>query len=315
MNILNIARDVFDLEAREIKSISNLLDSNFERAVKDIFESKGKVIVTGMGKSGIIGKKIAATLASTGTPSFFLHSGEAYHGDLGMIEREDIVLLISNSGETDEVLKLIPFLKERGNRTISITGRDSSTLSTNTDYHLNVKVEKEACPLQLAPTSSTTATLVMGDALAVTLMKLRDFRERDFATFHPGGNLGRRLLTRVETVMKSENLPICKRETSIKEVIHNISRGKVGLTVVLNGKKIEGIVTDGDIRRAMEQNEDRFFSLKAEDIMTLQPKTISMSEKLEKANELMNQHKINSLLVVNEHSNLVGTIQMYDLGV
>ena len=314
MNIKNIAKEVFSIEAKAILNLSNLLTDDFEKVVQDILVCKGKFIISGMGKSGIIGKKIAATMASTGTPSFFLHPGEAYHGDLGMIEKDDMVLLISNSGETDEVLKLIPFLKAQGNITVAMSGNSDSTLAKNTTYHLNVSVEKEACPLQLAPTSSTTATLVMGDALAVALMKLRDFQEKDFAQFHPGGSLGRRLLTHVEDVMTKENLPIVKKESSMKELIQVISTARLGLAVVLEGKRIVGIVTDGDIRRAMESLEEQFFRLKTEEIMSIDPKTIDRKEKLMMAQKLMTDAKVNSLLVV-ENNHLVGVVQIYDLGI
>jgi arabinose-5-phosphate isomerase len=313
MNIINIAKEVFKIESKEIANLSNLLTEDFESAVNAIYNSKGKFIICGMGKSGLIGKKIAATLASTGTPSFFLHPGEAYHGDLGMIEKQDVVLLISNSGETDEVLKVIPFLKSQENITISMSGNSSSTLAKNTTYHLNIAVQKEACPLQLAPTSSTTATLVMGDALAVALMKLRDFKDKDFAQFHPGGSLGRRLLTTIESVMKKENLPVCSEDTSIKDVVHIITNGKCGLVVVMENKTIKGIITDGDIRRAMEYNEEKFFSLKAKNLMSCNPKTISKNEKLTAASELMNNSKVNSLLVVDGDNILAGIVQMYDL--
>jgi len=314
VNIKNIAKEVFSIEAKAILNLSNLLTDDFEKVVQDILVCKGKLIISGMGKSGIIGKKIAATMASTGTPSFFLHPGEAYHGDLGMIEKDDMVLLISNSGETDEVLKLIPFLKAQGNITVAMSGNSDSTLAKNTTYHLNVSVEKEACPLQLAPTSSTTATLVMGDALAVALMKLRDFQEKDFAQFHPGGSLGRRLLTHVEDVMTKENLPIVKKESSMKELIQVISTARLGLAVVLEGKRIVGIVTDGDIRRAMESLEEQFFRLKTEEIMSIDPKTIDRKEKLMMAQKLMTDAKVNSLLVV-ENNHLVGVVQIYDLGI
>lgn len=314
MKIIDVAKEVFEIESREIANLSNLLTNDFEKAVKSVFNSKGKFIISGMGKSGLIGKKIAATLASTGTPSFFLHPGEAYHGDLGMIEKEDIVLLISNSGETDEVLKIIPFLKLQGNITISMSGNPQSTLAKNTNYHLNIAVQTEACPLQLAPTSSTTATLVMGDALAVALMKLRDFKDKDFAQFHPGGSLGRRLLTTVENVMKKEHLPTCSETTSIKDVIHTITDGKCGLVVVMEKSTIKGIITDGDMRRAMEYNEEKFFSLKALDLMSSNPKMINKNEKLTIASELMNSSKVNSLLVVDDTGTLVGIVQMYDLG-
>ena len=315
MDIKKLAQEVFEIESKEIANLSKRLTDDFEKAINAILQSSGKLIVSGMGKSGIIGKKIAATLASTGTPSFFLHPGEAYHGDLGMIEENDIVLLISNSGETDEVLKLIPFLKHQKNCTISMSGNDDSTLAKNTNYHLNIAVDKEACPLFLAPTSSTTATLVMGDALAVTLMKLRDFKEENFAKFHPGGSLGRRLLTTVGDVMKKKNLPIISSEATIKEVIQTISEGKLGLVVIIDNNKIIGIITDGDIRRTMESREKDFFSLKAEDLMSNHPKLIYDTDKLISASNIMSQHKINSLLVVNESNDLVGVVQVYDLGV
>ena len=315
MDIKKLAQEVFEIESKEVANLSKRLTDDFEKAINAILQSSGKLIVSGMGKSGIIGKKIAATLASTGTPSFFLHPGEAYHGDLGMIEENDIVLLISNSGETDEVLKLIPFLKYQKNCTISMSGNDDSTLAKNTNYHLNIAVDKEACPLFLAPTSSTTATLVMGDALAVTLMKLRDFKEENFAKFHPGGSLGRRLLTTVGDVMKKKNLPIISSQATIKEVIQRISEGKLGLVAIIDNNKIIGIITDGDIRRAMESREKDFFNLKAEDLMSNHPKLIYESDKLISASNIMSQHKINSLLVVNESNDLVGVVQVYDLGV
>ena len=315
MDIKKLAQEVFEIESKEIANLSKRLTDDFEKAINAILQSSGKLIVSGMGKSGIIGKKIAATLASTGTPSFFLHPGEAYHGDLGMIEENDIVLLISNSGETDEVLKLIPFLKHQKNCTISMSGNDDSTLAKNTNYHLNIAVDKEACPLFLAPTSSTTATLVMGDALAVTLMKLRDFKEENFAKFHPGGSLGRRLLTTVGDVMKKKNLPIISSEATIKEVIQKISEGKLGLVVIIDNNKIIGIITDGDIRRTMESREKDFFNLKAEDLMSIQPKLIYDTDKLISASNIMSRHKINSLLVVNESNDLMGVVQVYDLGV
>ena len=315
MDIKKLAQEVFEIESKEIANLSKRLTDDFEKAINAILQSSGKLIVSGMGKSGIIGKKIAATLASTGTPSFFLHPGEAYHGDLGMIEENDIVLLISNSGETDEVLKLIPFLKHQKNCTISMSNNDDSTLAKNTNYHLNIAVDKEACPLFLAPTSSTTATLVMGDALAVTLMKLRDFKEENFAKFHPGGSLGRRLLTTVGDVMKKKNLPIISSQAAIKEVIQRISEGKLGLVVIIDNNKIIGIITDGDIRRTMESREKDFFNLKAEDLMSIHPKLIYDTDKLISASNIMSQHKINSLLVVNESNDLVGVVQVYDLGV
>lgn len=314
MDIIKYAKDTFELQSYEIKNLSKNITDDFANAVEAVYASKGKLIVSGMGKSGLIGTKIAATLASTGTPSFFMHPGEAYHGDLGMIEADDVVLLLSNSGETDEVLKIIPFLKSQGNTTISMSGNPSSTLAKNTDFHLNVNVSREGCPIDLAPMASTTATLVMGDALATALMKLRDFKDRDFARFHPGGSLGRRLLTKVENVMHSENLPICAKTSDIKETIHTMSGNKFGLVVVIENHKICGIVTDGDIRRAMEEKQDSFFELKASDLMNPTPKTISKSAKLTDAGNMMTENKINSLLVADGNI-LEGIVQIYDLGI
>jgi len=314
MDIQHIAKEVFLIEAEAITNLVGNLTEDFDSTIEAILKCKGKFIISGMGKSGIIGKKIAATLASTGTPSFFLHPGEAYHGDLGMIEQDDMVLLLSNSGETDEVLKLIPFLKEQGNIIVAMSGNPLSTLAKNATYHLNISVKKEACPLQLAPTSSTTATLVMGDALAVTLMRLREFRESDFAQFHPGGSLGRRLLTRVEDVMRSDKLPIVKKEDSIKELIGIMSHARLGLAIVVKDDSIEGIVTDGDIRRAMESSEESFFSLKTEELMSSTPKVIEGKAKLTEAQNLMTEAKVNSLLVVDNYR-LIGVVQIYDLGI
>lgn len=314
IDVDSIAKEVFAIESKAILELSDKLTDDFKKAVDDILNCKGKLIISGMGKSGIIGKKVAATLASTGTPSFFLHPGEAYHGDLGMIERDDILLLISNSGETDEVLKLIPFLKSQQNIICAMSGNPNSTLAKNATYHFNIRVEKEACPLQLAPTSSTTATLVMGDALAVALMRVRGFKEQDYAQFHPGGSLGRRLLTNVNDVMKSSNLPTVSLSDKIKTIIRTVSEAKMGLCVVIEKNEIRGIITDGDIRRAMEESEERFFSLCAKELMSLNPKSIRKEEKLTLAQKMMTQYKVNSLLVC-EKEELIGIIQIYDLGI
>jgi len=314
MDINSIAKEVFEIESKEIANLSNNITDDFENSVNTIFNCSGKLIISGMGKSGIIGKKISATMASTGTPSFFLHPAEAYHGDLGMIGVDDIVLLISNSGETDEVLKLIPFLKLQGNIIIGMSGNIDSTLAKNSTYHLNIHITKEACPLQLAPTSSTTATLVMGDALAIALMKIRDFRDTDFAQFHPGGSLGRRLLTTVEDVMHRENLPICSKNSGIKEIIQSVSEGKMGLSIIMEDDNILGIITDGDIRRAMESKEEQFFTLKATDLMTQNPKSINPKAKLMEAQTMMSKYKVNSLLVI-KNNILIGVVQIYDLGI
>ena len=313
MDLNSVAKEVFEIESKAIERLQVLLTDDFQRAVYEILKCRGKLIVSGMGKSGIIGKKISATLASTGTPSFFLHPAEAYHGDLGMVGREDMVLLISNSGETDEVLKLIPFLKSQQNIICAMSGNPNSTLAKNANYHLNISVEEEACPLQLAPTTSTTATLVMGDALAIALMHLRGFKAHDYAQFHPGGSLGRRLLTKVKDVMRRENLPIVSPTDDIKSVIQKVSKETMGLVVVMEENSIGGIITDGDIRRAMEQSEEHFFALCAKEIMTLNPKTIEEESKLTLAQKIMTDSKVNSLLVCREKE-LVGVIQIYDLG-
>jgi len=312
--IISIAHDVFALEAEEILGLSKHLTEDFTKAVESILEANGKVIVCGIGKSGIIGKKIAATFASTGTPSFFLHPAEAYHGDLGMVGSEDIVILISNSGESDEILKLIPFFKNQNNTLIAISGNASSTLAKNSDFFLNIAVTQEACPLQLAPTSSTTATLVMGDALAVALMQCRGFQEHHFAQFHPGGSLGRRLLVKAGDIAKKANLPKATQEEAIIEVVHTISKCGFGLCVIMNNEQIAGVITDGDIRRAMEEMQERFFALQAKDLMSKNPKILESSASLHQAQQMMEEHKINALLVIDD-GKLMGIIQIYDMNI
>ena len=311
--VLEVARKAIHIETLALKHLEASLGEAFVRAVDIILESKGKVIVTGMGKSGHVGCKIAATLASTGTPSFFLHPAEAFHGDLGMISKDDVVLALSYSGETDEVLKLVPFVHDNGNRLIAMTGNAESSLSKNADVHLDVAVKQEACILQLAPTSSTTAQIALGDALAVALMKAREFTSVDFARLHPGGSLGRRLLMKVGNVMRREDLPVVGPDCSALDMIHTVSRGGLGLIVICDEGKILGIVTDGDIRRAMESRQAEFFNIKAMDIATLNPKSISPDEKLIAAEKLMTRHKVNSLLVVDDSQKLVGVIQIYDI--
>jgi arabinose-5-phosphate isomerase len=289
------------------------LGDDFLSAVNRILSASGKLIVTGMGKSGLVGRKIAATLASTGTPSFFLHPGEAFHGDLGMISKEDVILALSFSGETDEVLKIVPFIQSNGNTLISMTGNPNSTLAKNSDIHLDVNVKEEACILHLAPTTSTTAQIAMGDALAIALMKARQFTSMDFARLHPGGSLGRRLLMTVGNVMRKDDLPIVAADCSATEMIHKVSRGGLGLIVIQDGDEIVGIVTDGDIRRAMESRQAEFFSISAIDIATRNPKTINMNAKLIDAEKLMTKHKVNSLLAVDDQGKLQGVIQIYDI--
>ncbi len=307
------ALNTFRAEAEAVQSLAGQLTDDFEKAVRAILATHGKVIVTGMGKSGLVGRKIAATLASTGTPSFFLHPGEAYHGDLGMIEAGDIVLALSNSGQTDEVLRLIPYLQECGNTVIAMTGNAGSTLAKNSTYHLDVSVKGEACPLSLAPTCSTTAQLAMGDALAVALMNERGFRAEDFARFHPGGSLGRRLLTRVGDVMRSEHLPTASPSSRLGEVIITISDARMGVAVILDEGKIAGIVTDGDVRRAMLKYGARFFDITADEIMTRTPKTVSVADRLTDAEQLMQDNKIHSLIVVDRDGKLAGIVELYDL--
>ncbi len=307
------ALNTFRAEAEAVQSLAGQLTDDFEKAVRAILATHGKVIVTGMGKSGLVGRKIAATLASTGTPSFFLHPGEAYHGDLGMIEAGDIVLALSNSGQTDEVLRLIPYLQECGNTVIAMTGNAGSTLAKNSTYHLDVSVKNEACPLSLAPTCSTTAQLAMGDALAVALMNERGFRAEDFARFHPGGSLGRRLLTRVGDVMRSEHLPTASPSSRLGEVIITISDARMGVAVILDEGKIAGIVTDGDVRRAMLKYGARFFDITADEIMTRTPKTVSVADRLTDAEQLMQDNKIHSLIVVDRDGKLAGIVELYDL--
>jgi arabinose-5-phosphate isomerase len=266
-----------------------------------------------MGKSGLVGRKIAATLASTGTPSFFLHPGEAFHGDLGMISSEDVILALSHSGETDEVLKIVPFIHTNGNVLISITGNPNSTLAKNADIHLDTGVKEEACILQLAPTTSTTAQLAMGDALAVALMKAREFTSMDFARLHPGGSLGRRLLMTVGNVMRQNDLPVVAADCTATEMIHRMSSGGLGLIVICDGERVEGIVTDGDLRRAMESRQAEFFNIKAIDIASRNPKCINVNAKLIDAEKMMTQHKVNSLLATDDEGRLRGVIQIYDI--
>ncbi|WP_370463325.1 SIS domain-containing protein [Pectobacterium sp. CFBP8739] len=304
LDYVAVARHVFNIEARAVAGLYNNLDEQFNWAVRYILESKGRVIICGMGKSGIIGKKVAATMASTGTPSFFMHPGEAYHGDLGMVTHEDVFVAISNSGETDEVVKLLPFLKDNGNILIGITGNPDSTLARAADCHLNVHVKQEACPLQLAPTSSTTATLAMGDALAITLMEARGFKPENFARFHPGGSLGRRLLSKVEYEMFKGTLPFVEEDTPLMDVIATITHSSLGLAIVRT-KDSWAVITDGDIRRALEQHGKDFFDRKAVEVMTRNPVRVSVGTRTEDALQLMERRKISALLVF-DRDDLVG---------
>ncbi|MGO3421741.1 MAG: KpsF/GutQ family sugar-phosphate isomerase [Pseudoalteromonas distincta] len=297
MDIIGFGKEAFDIEIDALKKVRDSLDAEFSLVVKDILVSKGRVIVCGMGKSGIIGKKIAASLASTGTPSFFMHPGEAFHGDLGMVTPNDIFIAISNSGETDEVLKLLPFLKDNGNKIVVITGNSKSSLASHANYTLNIEVSAEACPLQLAPTASTTATLAMGDALTVALMKVRDFQPANFARFHPGGTLGRRLLNNVSDEMVTKNLPKVDVSAPITDVINIMSEGTLGLTLVMKNNQINAIITDGDLRRAIEKYNKNLFDLKASDIASNDPELINPNASMAFAYELMQKKHINCLIV------------------
>ncbi len=311
--LLSIGRNTIRSEAEALNIMEQSLGEEFVRAVEAILRCHGKLIVTGMGKSGHIASKIAATLASTGTPSFFLHPAEAFHGDLGMISKEDVVLALSYSGETDEILKIVPFIHENGNTLVAMTGNAQSSLAHNADIHLDIMVRQEACILHLAPTTSTTAQLAMGDAIATALMHARAFSAMDFARLHPGGSLGRRLLMTVGHVMRREELPIVAPDCSATDMIHCISKGGLGLIIIVEGGAILGIVTDGDVRRAMQKYRADFFNVKAMDIATRTPKTITAEQKLIEAEKRMTENKINSLLVVDGKGALEGVIQLYDI--
>jgi arabinose-5-phosphate isomerase len=308
----DIAKRVFDIEIESLRYVADSIGDEFSKVVEVILAANGKVIVIGIGKSGIIGKKIAATLASTGTPSFFLHPGEAFHGDLGMVGAEDMVILISYSGETDEVLKLIPFLQWNKNTIIGITGNPESTVAKNSHYHLNINIKQEACPLALAPTSSTTATLVMGDALAVALMESRQFQQEDFARFHPGGSLGRKLIVKVKDLMRTDNIPFVGDNASFTDLLLRMSEGRLGMVIVGNAGHVKGIVTDGDLRRALLRNPDTS-TLIISDMMTTSPVFIDEVEYIHKAEQLMMEKKITTVLVGSAATRSIsGIYQIYN---
>lgn len=314
-NILDIAKRVLKIEAEAISALTEKLNSDFEKAVEIIFNSKGRVVVTGMGKSGLVGKKIAATLASTGTPAFFMHPAEASHGDLGMVTSEDVIIAISNSGETEELVNLIPFLKRFNVSLISMTGNPDSTLSRAADVTLDVSVKEEACPLGIVPTASTTATLAMGDALAVALLIKRGFKEEDFAFFHPGGSLGKKLFIKVKDLMHTgEALPFVSPDIPMIKATVEISSKRLGVTIVAGSdKRVLGIITDGDLRRGIEKWGKAFFDMKAEEVMTKNPKTISEDELAVKALAIMEKHSITSLVVPDIDGKAVGIIHLHDI--
>lgn len=298
-------------EAEALIDLIPQLDENFDRAVEMMYRCRGKIIVTGVGKSGNIGAKIAATLSSTGTPAFFINPLDAYHGDLGVMTPDDIVLALSNSGQTDELLRFIPMVLHMHVPIIGMSGNPDSLLAKYSNVHIKVWVKKEACPLNLAPTSSTTAVLAVGDALAVALMQVRDFRPKDFAQFHPGGELGKRLLTTAEDVMRSNELPVIPQDMHLGEAIIHVSKGKLGLGVALTDNKVTGLITDGDIRRAMERWQAHFFDKTVSDIMTRKPKSVSPDTKITEIQRMMHEYKIHTVLVVDGENHLLGVVDHY----
>ncbi|MGM0508330.1 MAG: KpsF/GutQ family sugar-phosphate isomerase [Fusobacteriota bacterium] len=315
MNIIDEANRIFNIEIEELKKVQNKIGKELEEAINLIMEMKGKLVVTGIGKSGIIGQKISATLASTGTQSIFMNSAEGLHGDLGMISDKDLVLAISNSGGSTEVLEIIPAIKKIGAKIIAMTGNKSSELAKKADVVLDIGVEKEACPINLAPTSSTTATLVMGDVLSAILIKLKKFKPENFALYHPGGSLGRKLLTKVEDIMIiGDRLPIASKNSDIDKILLELTQKRVGAVCIVDDKmNLQGIITEGDIRRALKNKKD-FFEFKALDIMTKNPEDINGNKMAIDALELMEDRENQiSVLPVTEKSKLVGLIRIHDL--
>ncbi|MCH5308829.1 MAG: KpsF/GutQ family sugar-phosphate isomerase [Prevotella sp.] len=298
-------------EAAAVAGLAAQIDGSFDQAVQLIYDCKGKVIVTGVGKSGHIGAKIAGTLSSTGTPSFFINPLDVFHGDLGVMTPDDVVLAISNSGQTDELLRFLPMVLHLNVPIIGMSGNPQSLLAKYSTCHLNVSVEKEACPLNLTPTSSTMAQLAMGDALAVALIHKRGFQPRDFAQFHPGGELGKRLLTTARDVMRSDDMPILPPEMHLGEAIILVSKGKLGLGIAEVDGKIAGLITDGDIRRAMEKWQAEFFDRTVGDIMTRTPKTVRPETKITEIQQIMNKYKVHSVLVTDGQNHLLGVVDHY----
>ena len=313
-NLADMGKAVLEIEARTLVGLIKRVDESFVDAARYMLECDGRVVVLGMGKSGHIGGKVAATLASTGTPAFFVHPGEASHGDMGMITALDVVLAFSNSGETDELIILLPLIKRLGIPFIAITGHPESTLATAATVHIHVDVKEEACPLGLAPTSSTTAALAMGDALAIAMLQTRGFTERDFARAHPGGTLGRRLLLKIDDLMHTgDEMPVVRPESSLPEVLVEMTRSGLGLTAVVGAQgKVEGIFTDGDLRRVLERDHDvREACMK--DVMTHNCQTVGHDVLAAEALRIMQEHKINALLVVDDDNKLAGVLNMHDL--
>jgi arabinose-5-phosphate isomerase len=315
MGIIDEAKKVLRVEADAVLRMAERLGGEFERAAEILNQCRGRVIVTGMGKSGLVGKKIAATLASTGTPAFFLHPAEACHGDLGTVTGEDVILAISNSGETEEIIGLIPYLKRFDVKLISMTGKDVSTLSRASDVTLDIGVREEACPMGIVPTASTTAALAMGDALAVVLLTMKGFREEDFATFHPKGSLGKKLLIRVSDLMHSgDGVPMVRPETPMTETVIEMSSKRLGVTTVVDeGGRLNGVITDGDLRRGIEKWSNKFFEMKAGEVMIKDPKTIQADALAAKALAVMERHSITSLVVPDGDGRLMGIIHLHDI--
>ena len=311
-NIRDIAAQALRDEAQAITDLIPQIDKQFDRAVELMLNCKGKVIVTGVGKSGNVGAKIAATLSSTGTPAVFVNPLDVYHGDLGLITEDDVVLAISNSGQTDELLRFVPMILHMNAPIIGMSGNPQSLLAKYSTCHVNVCVKKEACPLNLAPTSSTTAELAMGDALAIALMELRHFQPRDFAQFHPGGELGKRLLTTAADVMRSDDLPVIPSTMHLGDAIIRVSAGKLGLGISLNeDDTIAGLITDGDIRRAMERWQAAFFDHTVSDIMTRNPKCVYATTKISEIQAIMNKNKVHTVLVIDSDKHLLGVVDHY----
>ncbi len=311
---LELARQVLRIESEAVQALAGRLDARFLRALDLILNCRGRVIVSGMGKSGHIGRKIAATLASTGTPSFFMHPGEASHGDLGMMTAADVLIALSNSGESDELLNILPCIKRQGIRLIAMTGNPDSTLARDADVHLDAGVAQEACPHNLAPTASTTAALALGDALAIALLDARGFGAEDFARSHPGGALGRRLLIRLRDVMRTgAAIPAVAPQASIAEAVHEISRGGIGMTLVVSPeRRVLGIFTDGDLRRAILKQCD-LSRLTVSEVMTRSPRTLGPDKLAAEAVEMMDRQRINQIAVVDDQGLLVGALNMHDL--
>lgn len=314
---IEVGKNVIKIEAQAVAAIADRIGNEFDHAVNAILNCKGRLIILGMGKSGLISQKIASTMASTGTPAHFVHPADAFHGDLGMITKEDVVLMVSNSGETHELLEIIPSLKRKAVPTISMVGKENSTLFKNTDYALDTSVEKEACTLDLAPTASTTATLAMGDALAVALLESRGFNAQDFAELHPGGSLGKKLLLKVDQLIHKDNeIPFVHRNTSLKDALLTISEKGLGITGVLDEKdNLIGIITDGDIRRGIEKGGNNIFDKTAEDFMSSNPKTISTDTLAITALETMEKYNITSLFVYssNDLKKPDGIVHIHDI--